>query len=87
MVAETAEPLSALSSALDIGAMSRMSVTKIVRRVRSLSFAPADFSADSILRMVTTVCCAASLPCTRPLASSDVVPDTKTNGPFFTVRT
>jgi len=66
--------------------MSRMSVTKIVSRVRSLRVAPADFSAASILRIVTMVCCAASLPCTRPLASSDVVPETKTNGPLFTVR-
>jgi len=48
---------------------------------------PADFNAASILRIVTVVCCAASLPCTRPLASSEVVPETKTSGPLFTART
>ena len=67
--------------------MSRMSVTKIVIRVRSRGVQPADFSAASILRMVILVCSAASLPCTRPLASSEVVPDTKTNGPLRIART
>ena len=77
----TTEPLSALASALETAPMSRMSVTKMVSRVRSRSVAPADFRPASILRMVTSVCSAASLPCTRPLESSEVVPETKTNGP------
>ena len=67
--------------------MSRMSVTKMVSRVRSFSRAPADFSAESILRIVISVCSAAFLPCTRPRLSSDVVPDTNTNGPLFSART
>jgi hypothetical protein len=58
----------------------------MVSRTRSFSVAPPDFRAASILRMVTTVCSAAFLPWTRPLASSEVVPDTNTSGPFFTAR-
>ena len=41
----------------------------------------------SILRMLTLVCWTASLPWTLPLASSDVVPDTNTNGPLRMART
>src|ERR1700722_13122411 len=83
----TTDPLSAVRSALVTAAMSRMSVTKIVMRVRSARRDPDAFSADSILRMLTLVCWAASLPWTLPLASSEVVPETNTNGPLRIART